>query len=41
MIREVDWEELPWTGKLLVAVLFCLTKWAWSFLVIWESAGWA
>ncbi len=37
MIRTVNWEDLPWTGKLLVAVLFMLTKWAWTFLAVWES----
>jgi len=38
-MKTLDWEDLPWTGKLLVAVLFVLTKWAWTVLYAVEVVG--
>jgi len=39
-MKTLDWEDLPWTGKLLVAVLFVLTKFAWTVLCAVEVVGW-
>lgn len=39
-MKTLDWEDLPWTGKLLVAVLYVLTKLAWTVLHLVEAVGW-